>query len=216
MLNNPTTTIEEFDNWFMGEPEGLDFDYEEEFWEDQGLTFQAQNLPTWEGFSNAYPNEKSEELYSVVGGEVYQAKLDYPALTQNGCALKVSRALNYSGVTIPKITTTKGAPGTLKGKDGKYYFLNAKALNTWMRKTFGVNPQNTNHVPFDENNIGSNGENVINQINNQQLKGIFSMIAKDPTTFGASGHADILLSNGMCKDGCYLNSAKTIDIWILN
>lgn len=39
-------------------------------------------------------------------------KAQYSVQTANGCALKVSRALNYSGITIPQITTTAGKPGT--------------------------------------------------------------------------------------------------------
>src|SRR5690606_40886249 len=89
-------------------------------------------------FSAAYPNESSAQLYGVVGDEVAQAQIDHPLLTQNGCALKVSRALNYSGVTIPFIPTTSTMPGTLQGADGKYYFLNAQALIIWMKKTFGT------------------------------------------------------------------------------
>jgi hypothetical protein len=50
--------------------------------------------------------------------------------------------LNYYGVTIPYIVTTNGNTGTVLGSDGKYYFLNAKSLNKWMQKTFGVSPSN--------------------------------------------------------------------------
>lgn len=42
----------------------------------------------------------------------------------NACVLRVSIALNYSGVKIPNIPNH-----TFKGGDGKYYFLSAKKLN---------------------------------------------------------------------------------------
>lgn len=116
----------------MIESEGKDFFYDANYWENPNLTFPQQNLPTWANFLAAYPNEDSQQLYGVVGGDVAQAQIDYPLETRNGCALKVSRALNYSGVIIPNIPTTSTIPGTVQGADGKYYFLNAKALNIWM------------------------------------------------------------------------------------
>lgn len=135
LIDNPTVTVEQFENWFMMKSEGRDFFYDANYWENPNLTFQQQSLPTWAAFSSAYPNQTSQQLYGVVGGAVAQAQIDYPILTQNGCALKVSRALNYSGITIPNIPSTTGNPGTVQGADGKYYFLNAKALIIWMQKT---------------------------------------------------------------------------------
>ena len=51
--------------------------------------------------------QSSAQLYGVVGGEVAQAQIDYPLETANGCALKVSRALNYSGNTIHDLKVLK-------------------------------------------------------------------------------------------------------------
>ncbi len=207
---NPTTTAEQFLNWFVGQNEGQDFFYDENYWEDPNLSFPAQALPSWNAFYAAYPHESSAQLYGVVGGAVAQAQIDYPAQTVNGCALKVSRALNYSGVIIPNI------PGkTLKGADGKYYFLNAKALNAWMRKTFGVSPNNPKHINLTKLDGGSNGKNFPNLIKNK--KGIFSMVSPQNSTW-ASGHADILYPNGTCKANCHFFDGDIlyIDIWILN
>lgn len=69
-------------------------------------------------------------------------------------------ALNYSGVVIPNIPSTNTILGTVQGADGKYYFLNAKALNIWMRKTFGVSPVNSNHIRLTPQDGGSEGENL--------------------------------------------------------
>ncbi|PVV50753.1 hypothetical protein DD829_21355 [Chryseobacterium sp. HMWF035] len=207
---NPTTNWEQFQNWFMGQNEGQDFFYDENYWEDPNLSFPAQALPSWNAFYAAYPHENSAQLYGVVGGAVAQAQIDYPAQTVNGCALKVSRALNYSGVIIPNI------PGkTLKGADGKYYFLNAKALNAWMRKTFGVSPNNPKHINLTKLDGGNNGKNFPNLIKNK--KGIFSMVSPQNSTW-ASGHADILYPNGTCKANCHFfdGDISYIDIWILN
>ena len=158
LIDNPTVTVEQFKNWFMGKTEGKDFFYNANYWENPNLTFQQQSLPTWAAFSAAYPNQTSAQLYGVVGGAVAQAQIDHPIETENGCALKVSRALNYSGITIPNIPSTSGNPGTLQGADGKYYFLNAQALIIWMKKTFGTT-NNPNYIHKDLDDF----QNVDNQ-----------------------------------------------------
>jgi len=208
--SNPTTTWPQFENWFMTKSEGQDFFYDPDYWEDPNLNFQQQTLPSWNTFYSAYPNESSAQLYGVVGDAVAQAQIDYPVETQNGCALKVSRALNYSGIVIPNI------PGkTLKGADNKYYFLNAKALNVWMRKTFGVSPNNPRHKNFTKLDGGNNGKNFPNLFKNK--KGIFSIVSPSNSSW-ASGHADILYSNGTCKAGCHFFDGDIlyIDFWELN
>lgn len=42
------------------------------------------------------------------------------------CAARVSYALNYGGLPIPK-----GTPNTYLGADGKSYFINAKAMSEY-------------------------------------------------------------------------------------
>ena len=210
LTQNPDITWTQFENWFMIPSEGKDWNYDANFWNNPSLTFPIQNLPSWNSYSNAYPNQTSAQMYGVVGGEVAQAQIDYPVQTRNGCALKVSRALNYSGVIIPNI------PGqTLKGADNKNYFLNAKALNAWMRKTFGTHPTNPKHINLTKAAGGTNGKNFPNLLKNK--KGIFSLVS--PTnSLWASGHADILYANGTCKAGCHFFDGDIlyIDFWELN
>lgn len=222
LRTHPSITIGKFQNWFMVPDEGRDFLYDENFWENPNLNFPQQDLPSWDDFENAYPSESSSQLYGVVGDEVAKAQIDYPEATVNGCALKVSRALNYSGVIIPRIITSNGYPGTLKGADGKYYFLNAKSLNKWMRETFGTNPT-TNSTPLNENHYHftaddgcSNGENFPTLVDGK--KGIFSMVSTNPQW--SSGHADIINDDGTCKSGCHFQDNPPapidyIDIWVL-
>lgn len=220
--NNPNVTNEQFKNWFMTKREGKDYYYDEAFWENPNLTFPQQNLPTWDNFDNAYPRNNTTALITIVGGDVEDAYNDYPSLVRGGCALKVSRALNYSGVIIPQITTTAGNPGTIQGADGKYYFLNAKALNKWMRKTFGTNPTtastpfNSNHIHLSQSDGGINGVNFPNLVNG--IKGIFSMVSTNANW--ASGHAD-LINDKICVFGCHFQDTPPapidyIDIWILD
>jgi hypothetical protein len=222
MRQAPGATWAQFENWFMGTSEGIDGDYDASFWEDPNLTFQQQNLPTLSKFLNAYPKNLDgktymlgKDLYPLVGDEVYQAYLDYPHLVNGSCALKVSRALNYSDIIIPK------TPNTLKGKDGKYYFVNAKALNKWMRLTFGTDKNNPNYRNFTKNQGGNRGENFPNLV--KGLKGIYSMVSPlEIKDSWASGHADLIFDQ-ICPFKCHFYDEKLqivpieyIDIWILN
>jgi hypothetical protein len=161
----------------------------------------------------------SKNLIQLIGGDVLAAYINNPLDVRGFCALKVSRGLNGAGIIIPNL------PGkTIKGGDNKYYFLNAKALNKWMRKTFGTNdgdpttPHNPNHTHFISTQGGLNGINFPQLTAN--MKGIFSMVTDDPDHNWASGHAD-LINNGTCIFGCHFHDVPTaildyIDIWKLN
>lgn len=111
---NPTIyTSERIINWFFTPNEGVDFEYDEDFWENPNLTFPSQDLPTWADYSIGYPTETgADNVYGSVGGQVWQTRLQYPNGTTNTCALKVSIALNNCDISIPNI------PGqTLQGME---------------------------------------------------------------------------------------------------
>jgi hypothetical protein len=221
MKNNPDVTWAQFQNWFMGTSEGKDGDYDATYWDNPNLTFPKQDLPTLSKFLSAYPKNLDgktymlgKDLYPLVGDEVYKAYLDFPNLVNGSCALKVSRALNYSDVIIPQ------TPNTLKGTDGKYYFVNARALNKWMRLTFGTDKNNPNYKSFTRNQGGNKGENF--PILVKGLKGIYSMVSPlEIKDSWASGHADIIYDE-ICPFNCHFYDEKLqivtieyIDIWIL-
>ena len=216
LMTNSSVTFEQFQNWFLTPREGQDYIYDSTYWENPSLTFPQQNLPTFQNFDTNYPRMNGEQLAQLVGGDVLNLYNQYPSVVRGFCALKVSRALNYSGVTIPNITTSNGNPGTVLGGDGKYYFLNAKALNKWMQKTFGVSPTNSNHIKILGSQGGENGGNFPTLT--AGIKGIYSMVSSNPDW--ASGHAD-LINEGICVFGCHFYDNPPapidyIDIWILN
>lgn len=115
--------------------------------------------------------------------------------------MRVSRALNYSGIIIPDL------PGkTLKGADGKNYFLGAKNLNEWMKKTFGPP---THHLTQTQG--GAHGVNFAGLLSGK--KGIYSMVSNKQSW--GSGHADII-DNSTCATGCHFDGPVSfIDIWVL-
>lgn len=222
--NNPDTTPEQLENWYMGTSEGKDGDYNATYWNNPNLTFPPQNLPNWQSFDAAYPRNANgsymtgaSNVFNHVGGAVLQARIDYPLQTDNPCALKVSIALNGAGITIPELYYPNGNPITLKGADGKFYFLNAKALNSWMKETFGTNPAslttplNTKHFQYNEG--GTNGADFETAIKGK--KGIFTMLPTNPENFGASGHCD-KYDGVKCAAKCYFPHASEINIWVLD
>ena len=234
LIANPTTTFEQFQNWFMGTSEGIDGEYDAAYWENPSLTFPPQNLPTYDQYLQGMPRFANgtfmigaDNVYGLVGGDVQQKRLQYPALTNNTCALKVSIALNRSGIIIPNIPGKTFEGGGVEFT-GKYFFLNAKSLNSWMRETFGTNPSttstpfNSNHISYTGSQGGVNGINFPSLLSN--VKGIFSMITTETyiNSGGATGHADLIFPSntnnlGTCIYGCNFNlPIERIDIWKLN
>ncbi|MCU7614375.1 type VI secretion system amidase effector protein Tae4 [Chryseobacterium sp. GMJ5] len=220
-LNENPDAWEQFENWYLMPSEGKDGDYDAAYWDNPNLTFPPQNLPNWTNFEAAYPKHKNspydtpDKMYSSVGGMPYSIYLS--SGNENTCALRISKALNYSGVTIPNIPNK-----TFKGNDNKYYFLSAKNLLAWMKKTFGT-PSGNNYLTGSQG--GTNGQNFPTLLAN--IKGIYIMIpnvsggcetATTPATgFCASGHAD-MISGGMCDGGCYFGATggvKEIFVWNL-
>ncbi|WP_229665897.1 T6SS effector amidase Tae4 family protein [Flavobacterium suaedae] len=151
-------------------------------------------------------------MYNSIGGQVLSI---YSGPQTNTCAVRLSKALNYSGVDIPHI------PGkTFKGADNLYYFKAAYEINLWMRKTFGTNPAtsstpyNSNHIKYTGTQAGENGVNLPSLLSGK--KGIYSLYSSNFQW--ATGHADILYSNSTCGNNCHFYDAPIarIDIWILN
>lgn len=222
---NPTVSWQQFQNWFMGTPEGQDSVYNPTFWEDANLTFQQQNLPSFNNFKNACPSKyiTGDVLCNtIIGGGI---SVMYNALLAqnkklNTCAIRISRALSYSGIVIPSLPDNgDGSKNTVKGADGLNYIINAKALNAWMKKTFGTNPTNYSHYTSIQGGI--KGKNF--PILLAGKKGIYSMVSLPSIQNDwGSGHAD-LFENGECLLNCHFFDATNnfvpidyIDFWILD
>jgi len=218
LMANSSVTFSVFANQFLGSSEGTDGTYDSAYWDDPNLSFTQQNLPSWSNFTAAFPlntnplYDSPYKMYNSVGG---QAGAMYAGPNTNTCALRMSRGLNYSGITIPNI------PGkTYKGADNKYYFLSAIEINKWMRKTFGTNdgdpttPLNTNHYHYTGAQAGPHGVNLPTLLNGK--KGIYSLVSSDYRW--ATGHADLLNSDGTCGNECHFYDAPIlyIDVWVLN
>ncbi len=214
LVGNPAVSFETFKNQFIGTPEGQDGEYDTEYWDDPNLSFPQQSLPSWDNFESAFPKRSDQlyetpyQLYTSIGKKVIDQYNSDPARYQNTCALRVSKALNYSGINIPS------GPDRYEGADGKYYFLSAKALLTWMKKTFGT-PSGDNYLTSAQG--GPYGQNFASHLSGK--KGIYMMVPNYPgdNYFRASGHAD-LINSSVCDGKCFFNAkggVHEIFIWEL-
>nr|WP_294790342.1 T6SS effector amidase Tae4 family protein [uncultured Mucilaginibacter sp.] len=199
LKNNPNVLLDDFKNQFamLSEGEdGPDF-FDQSYWD--GLQITQQTLPSYDDFYAAFPNIDANAVYNLIGGQILAHHISNPRNYSNACALRVSRALNYSGKLIPQLA------GTEQGADGKNYFLSAKNLNNYLKKVFG---QPTYH--FTKADGGTNGENFPNLMAGK--KGIYSMLASN---WVASGHAD-LFTGSICDRGCDITKfTDSIDLWVL-
>jgi hypothetical protein len=164
-----------------------------------GIGFLTNQLmherPKFEELLKAFEevNKRGEYVYSDIGGEPL-AIMNSSGNT-NACALRISYALNKSGIKIPNRN------GTFKGADGKYYFLSAEKLLNWMTVRFGK-PDLT----LKANNLGP----LLGE------KGIYIMQATSPYIFRAWGHADLWYYNN-CVGHCYFGSdVNKVMLWRFN
>jgi len=116
-----------------------------QWWNSTTNDYPAQMLPSWNDVNSNYPKKSDgtemcgTDVYTLVGGQVLANMPSDPY--PNACAVRVSRALLYSGITIPVI------PGhTFQGADGKNYFLSSAKLYDFMKKTFKIPPNASNSI----------------------------------------------------------------------
>ncbi|WP_157255751.1 T6SS effector amidase Tae4 family protein [Pedobacter sp. Leaf41] len=200
LMENPTVSLETFKNRFFYKTadgsDGLN-DFDISYWNDPNLIIAHKVLTSYTDFYLAYPKNSTgfeldaASVFNLVGGTpktLRDASLndnnsDNDNTYSNACALRVSRALNYSGVAIPEVS------GTYKGGDGKNYFLSAASLYAWMTKAFPPTPFNS--IILNGSDSGPHGAGFANAMAGS--KGIYIMLPNYPgfAYFGASGHAGI-------------------------
>ena len=73
-----------------------------------------------------YP--KPEDVKTYIGGAVNEDWIT------NTCAIRMSRTLNYNGVTVP---SSFAGLSTVKGGDGKRYAFRVRELHKWLDHALG-------------------------------------------------------------------------------
>src|SRR5690606_36899127 len=148
-IENPGITWEQFENWFMGEvnfvetnlninPENISYE----------VPLTQQPLPTFSNFISHFPKQvnngnyfemPAHQVYNLVGGSLLNSYNNNPASYSNACSIRGSRALLYSGITIPVLNYGSGQR-TQKGGDNLNYILDAVSFNKFMIDKFGDTP----------------------------------------------------------------------------
>ncbi|MEI9944242.1 MAG: T6SS effector amidase Tae4 family protein [Chitinophagaceae bacterium] len=176
---------------------------------DPNTTYFQQNKPSYQNMYANYPKSgyddmSAKDVCTMIGGEML---VEYNAgRLKNACALRVSRALNYSGIIIPNIQGQTG-----QGGDGKNYFYKAEMLYNWLVHTFG--PADIHKTATDG---APNGTKFRNQLSGIQNKGIYIMKPKSQLAFGASGHATLWGGLDCIGGHNFFAAANDIYIWKLN
>lgn len=210
LMNNPNTTWQQFENWFMSKPEGTDEAISDEaYWNSSNLIVSKNTLPSFSNFKLHFPNMPSREVYDLVGGHMKKAHYEGNKNYQNACAIRGSRGLNYSGISIEVYKPDGINQKTEKGDDGKNYILDAVSFNKWANKSFTT-------LPVVLKGAEANDPSKVAEFLKGK-NGIFTIVNNNASTAGYSGHID-LIENGICARGCNTlptGGVSKIEIWIL-
>ncbi|BFM43859.1 hypothetical protein CFS9_25000 [Flavobacterium sp. CFS9] len=224
LMQNPNVTIHQFKNWFMGTSEGQDGEYIDPNLIYYETPLTKQELPSLSQWLTNFPkielngywySMSSAEVYKLVGGSLYNSSINEQTKNQytNACAIRGSRALLYSGITIPVLKYGKPPlQVTQKGGDNLNYILSASSFNKFMIDKFG---ETKDKLEGDNANDATKVANLL-----QGKSGIYVIINKNPGKNGAgySGHVDAIV-NGMCISNAYTQpkgGVQSIRIWSLN
>ena len=122
-------------------------------------------LPSFAVLRQHYPDQDPDTVKRTIGG-----KVDADWIT-NTCAVRMSRALNYSGIAVPS-----GAQGlhVISGADAKWYSYRMHELEQWIGATFGAPDLTKSSQP-----------------QRADFAGIKGIVAFDIHFGDASGHIDL-------------------------
>lgn len=193
-------------------------------WLNNNSFFTYQNLPTLNSFKNNYPKNADRtyemsagSVYFFVGGDILNMKLNAEKRGRgenwrNACALRVSLALNKSGINIPHIPDVTFRGKDINGKEA-YFFLRASELHVWMMEEF-YHGNRTDLTNADRAN--ANGDGFKNKLLGKE--GIYIMIPQRPAplNFGASGHAGIFTNPPYTEYYFNFPYIKHITLWELH
>lgn len=146
-------------------------------------------------FSIIHGDGQLVSVGKTIGGKVQQ-NIDngvkgLPGGFKNGCAIRMSYSLNYSGFPVKS-----GRWATVSGADKKLYIYRVEDIFAYLKANFGE-PDKTVKKPKPDDFAG--------------LKGILVFYVH---WLDASGHAT-LWDGRTCSDHCYFPVASQASIWLL-
>jgi hypothetical protein len=156
-------------------------------------------LPSFATLSKAYPDyinyPDPQQVKDLIGGNVNAAWID------NTCAIRMSRALNYSGIPMP--SHYEGLE-TVSGGDHLHYAFRVRELRPWLTATL-------DKPAFD---IKKAADEVFDKSVIAHLKGI---IGFDIHFSDASGHFDLwngeVITSEHHMSRNYYDAATRITVW---
>jgi hypothetical protein len=222
LIQNPDTTWEQFENWFITKSEGNDGEPIDNL-DDilNTMQYQTRAMPTYNQFVAAFPKLDypgypgyykqipASQVYPMVGGNLenlYNTTGKDTGPYRNACTVRWSMGMNGSGILIPNNSLSRR--GADKNGQARYYYLQAKTAGDFMQKTFG-NPN------YKLEGTDVNNPNKV-AVFLKGKTGIYVIVNNDPTTAGYTGHVD-LIQNGHIPGGANAYNVpggiKSIRIW---
>jgi len=154
-------------------------------------------LPDFDTLRGNYPDGDPNKVKSSIGG-----KINADWIT-NTCAIRLSRALNYSGVHIP--THYEGL-SVLSGADAMWYAFRMRELKKWLEATFGE-PDFVKVQPAG------------GHITRQSFAVMHGIVAFDIEFDDASGHLDLWDGSSYIHQSTdprdYFEMATKVGLWKL-
>ena len=149
----------------------------------------------WWNYPDYFFHPDSAQVKKSIGGNV-----DASWIT-NTCAIRLSRALNYSGVPVPRRFV---GLKTVRGGDGKRYAFRVREMRTWLQHALGkptFDHRKTRGAPFDKT----------------QLASMTGIIGFDIAFSDATGHLDLWgggsFSSEYKTSENYWTGATRISLW---
>jgi Type VI secretion system (T6SS), amidase effector protein 4 len=88
----------------------------------------APPIPPFANLARSYPHGADADIKRSIGGHVNAGWVDHT------CAVRLSRAFNYSGLAVPRdFAGMKVIPGS----DGKHYAYHVRGMRPWLEKVLG-------------------------------------------------------------------------------
>ncbi|MEP7267405.1 MAG: type VI secretion system amidase effector protein Tae4 [Saprospiraceae bacterium] len=132
-----------------------------------------------------------EQIFNLIGGKVLANHKQNAKDFLNTCALRMSYAFNYSGISIPFIKDKTGS-----GADGKWYFYRVSDLHNYILDNFYSSLTLTGIKRNDF--IGTKGV----------------ILFKVNSWFDSTGHFT-LWDGKKSVHGDYFNEANSVTLWII-
>ncbi|SHF39866.1 T6SS effector amidase Tae4 family protein [Chryseobacterium takakiae] len=221
-MQNPDTTWEQFQNWFITKSEGQDGEYIDNLDDIQNtIQYQPKQMPTYSQFVSVFPKlpypgyagyfkqMPAKDVYELVGDplkSLYISKGGDNGIYRNACTVRWSFALNALGILIPQNSLS------LRGADingqPRYYYIRAVTAGDAMQKIFG----NPTHKL--EGADANNPNKVAAFLKGKT--GIYVIVNNDASQANYTGHVD-LIQNGHIPGGANAygvpGGIKSIRIW---